>query len=104
MIHFVSLESGQRCRPVRSKPDGNLVAGVLRASAAGGAPRVPERRDMRVRTPLGEASTAAQIGREVRVRAEIAVRHRRVFGIGDRRQLRPTVEIVGRSFSRWCSC
>jgi hypothetical protein len=53
---------------------------------------------------LSEASTAAQIGREVRVRAEISVRHRRVFGIGGRRQLRPTVEIVGRSFSSWCSC
>jgi len=39
----------------------------------------------------------------VRVRAEIAVRHSRVFGIGGRRELRPTVEIAGRSFSNWCS-
>jgi hypothetical protein len=49
--------------------------------------------------PLSEASRTA-----VRVRAEIAVRHRRVFGIGGRRQLRLAVEIVGRSFSSWCSC
>jgi hypothetical protein len=50
--------------------------------------------------PLSEASRIRWFAFARRSRC----RHRRVFRIGGRRQLRPAVEIVGRSFSSWCSC
>jgi hypothetical protein len=59
---------------------------------------LPARRMPESGRPDLRSAPSQQPSISVRVRAEIAVRHRRVFGIGGRRQLRPTVEIVGRSF------